>query len=367
MTPFRLPSALALLAALAIATLTSGCVSHAAMTQRLPFHLAVMAPTTKAGSRATVDESQGNPTALQLRFDDDALAARLCHELELRFHKVSLLGAVTDQAENLQAARQVGADLILDARLGYDPSIHTALNDRFWLNLPLFALGGPFCWFVNDRSYYFSSQLEGRLYDVTIAASRTKILDESSLLLRTVSDSTEASLDFLDRADGVGAYLLSIVVPAGLIGSESDSAALELSAAVTDQLCQAIAQTLQSRAIDVIGSGTLVKFEPRNVRVIREGKRKLLVGEVVLELGSVADDLGTLRYRCDNGEFHDASWGTEVVEPPQLGRPGSKTYPFRIPIDSPTAELVQIEVEQLDTWASKRTFTYSLAATDAGR
>ena len=32
------------------------------------------------------------------------------------------------------------------------------------------------------------------------------------------------------------------------------------------------------------------------------------------------DDLGTLRYRCDNGEFHDASWGTEVVEPPQLGR-----------------------------------------------
>ncbi len=347
---------------LALGLTMTGCATASNATSKLPFHVAIVPPVAIADT-AALPQEDGNETEVAFAVDSNQLLQQMEQALGQAFCKVSRLTAPADADPDaasvalLAQAKQQGADLILRTTLSYDPKIRTALNDRFWLNLPLFALGGPFGWFVADRSYFCNCRLEGQLFDVSVAlASPGKSLETTARVLRVERETKEASLNFLDRASGVGPYLLSFICPAGLIGRESDAVPAELDTAVVNQLCQAMAKALQDRATEVVESD-LVAFHPRAVRVEREGGKRYLVGEMVLGL-SQANELATPRSRVGTGGFVDASWDKTTVVASAGTDKGRRVYPFKIPIADSATGTMQVEIEQADRFATKRTFTF---------
>lgn len=117
-----------------------------------------------------------------------------------------------------------------------------------------------------------------------------------------------------------------------------------------------MARSLRDRATEITESD-LVDFFPRDVRVVREGGGRALVGEMVLELGQ-ANELGRLRYRLGaSGTFQEARWSENPTGAARAVGKGRRAYAFRIPLEGAT-DSVQLEVEQLDGALTKRTFTW---------
>lgn len=360
--PFPRPFAQRSLALLFLALL-GACASQSRATTRLPFHVAIVPAIAVADASAR--KPMGDPTTLVLAFDEQLLMQELDASLAATFTKVTRLQPTTGETPAnskawVAAAQAQGADLLLLPTLRYDPKIETSLNDRFWLNLPLFALGGPFCWFVADRSYFCYSSLRGDLFDVTVAAaSRRQTLDASSKVTWLEVKSTETSANFLQRADGIGPYLLSVVCPAGLVWPESAAIPAELAKAVSNQLGDAMSQGMQDRGTEITECD-LVDFFPRDVRVIDEAGHRVLTGEMVLELGE-ANELGRLRFRTGaGGEFQEVGWTADPARPADSAGKGRRSYSFRIPLDGVKAGTVQVEVEQLDRALTRRTFTFDV-------
>lgn len=123
----------------------------------------------------------------------------------------------------VQAAADDGADLIVSAVLNFRTQVRTDINSAFWLNLPLFLLGGPMTWFVNDRSYFLEAQLTAEVHAVDpLAKQLASLADGRSRLQSVRSSAGEVPLDFLDRADHGGQYLLSVIVPSGLLATDTE-------------------------------------------------------------------------------------------------------------------------------------------------
>lgn len=334
----------------------AACATQTSSVGQLPFHVAIV-PAVLADASSSPD--QGDPTELKLAFDSKRLDAELETALAPAFTKVTRLAPPRDaeatQAHWLEAAQQQGADLLLVPTLHYDPAIRTSLNGQFWTNLPLFAIGGPFCWFVPDRSYHCYARLDGDVFDVTTAAGgRNQVLDATSRITQVQRESTEASLNFLDRADGISPYLLSVICPAGLVWPRSDAVPAQVDEVVTTSLCAALTKSLQESRT-VITEARLVDFFPRDVRVERAGGTTELVGEFLLNLGA-AQDLGPLRWRLGNrGEWNDALWSEPATAAEEAAK-GRRLYGFRVPLGNATGT-VQLQVQQNDRAQRQRTFT----------
>ncbi len=342
----------------------AACQSQPIRGGSLPFHIAMTPVAIEVVRSAKSQESA--PPGPMLAFDETEFSYSCAAELRTCFTGVTTLPsppAGVPEARRVawvHEARAAGADLIVDTTLTYDPVFTTALNDRFWLNLPLFALGGPFAWFVADRSYQCQGTLEVQVYDLGAAATAGgDALDDSSRVLRVDRQAEEASLNLCERAS-FGHYALSLLVPAGFLAQESAAVPDELRHAITAQLSRAIARALQERSQDLTRVAA-VDFHPEGVHVEQDARGgRTLVGEFVLELGSGnASDLGEIRYRFDLGSFQRAEWGETRIEA-HARSGGRKHHAFRIPLGS--AAKVQVEVEQRDRFASRRTFTYPTAA-----
>lgn len=349
--------------------LLAACQSQPIRRGLLPFRVA-MTPVAIEVVRAAKSPDSA-PPGLMLSFDEAELSHSCAAELRTCFAGVSAVASPPVGAPEassqawVQEARAAGADLIVDATLTYDPVFTTSLNDRFWLNLPLFALGGPFAWFVADRSYRCQGTLEVQVYDLGAAATAGgDALDESSRVLRVDRQAEEASLNLCERAS-FGHYALSLLVPAGFLARESAAVPDELRHAITAQLSRAIARALQERSQDLTRVAA-VDFYPEGVHVEPDARGgRMLVGEFVLELGSGnASDLEELRFRFDLGAFRRASWSEAWIEA-RARSGGRKHYKFQLPVGE--AETVQLEVEQRDSFRSRRTFTYVVGAEKAER
>ncbi len=339
--------------------LALGACATPTVDAELPFHVAV-APV----AIAQIDGDANSMARIALTFESAAVSEQIVEALDGSFLRVSALSPLPDskgvdasQRAWIEEARRSGADLILDATLSYEPVARTGLNDWFWSNLALFAFGGPFSWFVEDRSYYFQSRLQGEVHDLTVA-SREGAFSAASRVVRIDEQIDELTLNFLDRADWIGPFALSIVVPAGFISSESADVPGELRHWATKELGDALSRALRDRGSDLT-RGSFVKFYPQGVEVRQDADERALVGEFVLEIGDVSE-LGELRYRIDDGSYAIVEWGEPVDEQRQGRAGGRRRYPFRIPVGESAGEFVQLEVEQLDSDLTKRTFTYPL-------
>jgi hypothetical protein len=145
-------------------------------------------------------------------------------------------------------AESVQADLIVESSVTYRPQVRNETNDRFWLNLPLFLLGGPACYFVNDRSYSVDASIRSYFYDVRALASNERILlgDRQAQVREYQAEFTGVDLDFIDRArGGFGSYALSLVCPAGLLSSDSESALTKVEEAVVRGLASGLRRRIQ--------------------------------------------------------------------------------------------------------------------------
>ena len=151
--------------------LSAACQGQPGRRVSLPFHVAM---TPVAMERAPRAESAAGtePSALLVRFDEAELSRAFAREMRTCFADVTTLSAAkagaleAGQQAWVQEARAAGADLIVDATLTYDPAVTTAINASFWPNLALFALGGPFAWFIADRSYRCQGRLEVQVFDL---------------------------------------------------------------------------------------------------------------------------------------------------------------------------------------------------------
>lgn len=338
----------------------AGCASQRVRRAQLPFHVAVVPVAIEATGNGGAD---GSAPDLLLAFDSDGMTRRLVGTLQDSFVAVTPLAApegAGDADAWLRQARALGADLVVDATLRYDPQLTTSLNDRFWLNLPLFALGSPATWFVADRSYHCMARLQTQLYDLALASSPSvNALDATSHLLRIERQVDEASLSLFERGN-TGHFLLSLLVPAGFTGPASASVPTQVREVVEHGLCDALSAALVERR-EELEQIARVDFRAEGVRVEQTARGRELVGEFVLQLGNVTE-LGELRYRRDEEPMAVLPWGEVVVERQTARGRGKKHYPFRIPVG--TATTVHLEVEQQDRLANRRSFTYRVAAVE---
>jgi len=253
--------------ALALATLTlvSACSSLTPVPEgdALPFHVALIpteihdtsqpagAPTEAVWVTGTEAEPGQGRDDMRLQLTSRAVSEALRQELGHAFVRATLLDLPDDPA-GLSAlspaqreqhwqeeARKVGADLLVRSRLLLDPSIDGERNEKFWLNLPLFLIGGPMCYFVSDRSYRLNARLQAEVFDASVGH---ETLGEFALLtIPLYAEFQQADLDFLDRADDAGDYALSLLVPAGLLARETVGIEKELEDRVPHELGRQLA------------------------------------------------------------------------------------------------------------------------------
>ena len=352
---------------LVLSLLAPGCASSGEPpSEPLPFHVAVM-PVVVEPAQLPTPVDKGSATDATLTFAGGDPSREILAALEGTFTRVTMLSparegqpADVNRDAWFREARDKGADMVLDSTLSYQETVHTSLNDRFWLNLPLHAIGGPFGWFVNDRSYYFNVRLQAELIDV-LAALSEKHRDADRQVLPFDRQVREASLDFLDRADDVGAYALGMLLPAGFVARSSGEVAPELEQAISVELSDLFARSLRERRNEVL-RGKLVAFYPHEVGVSTSAGVPHLEGEFVLEIAGGVEELGEARYRFgDEPEYHPLDWGEPTLQPAEGRGHPLRRYGFRIPLPADgNAETIQLEVSQRDALPSRRTYTYAI-------
>lgn len=348
-----------------IAALAVGCASRGIRDQEpLPFHVAVVPVQVEKVELIQVDENKRAKVALEI--DGARLSQVMTEALDGKAFARASLMQLPDEAGAgappgdlwVAQARALGADLILETDLEYDEDVSTEINDRFWLNLPLFLLGGPATWFVNDRSYGFQVQIRAYVYDVAAAVRQGDVLDPDSRVFFLDREVKEVSLDFLDRADGAGSYLLSILIPSGFLAKNSKNVSEELELAIGDQLSTSLNDAMRDRSPELIESDKLVAFHPEDLELRQEDGEYYLEGEMVLDLRPESRwrvaNLSGCRVRIDEGEWIEASWSEVTTDPQQRER----RFKLQVPVGSAAPESIQVEVQQEDREARARSYTY---------
>lgn len=247
MNPKRLRYAGAL--ALGLGLLSGACRSAAKLPEGppLPFHVALI--PTEVHDTTVLTDTPSEPVYAESatgRPDDDmrlelttaevslALQAELTHAfvrttlLELPADRTQLaaLGPAERERYWQARARAAGADLLMRTRLLVEPAVEGKRNEKFWLNLPLFLLGGPACYFVGDRHYAVSARLQAEVFDVS--EGHESLGEYALLTIPLYAEFQGADLRFLDRAHGIWDYAFSLLVPSGLLARETDTIESEL-------------------------------------------------------------------------------------------------------------------------------------------
>ena len=129
-------------------------------------------------------------------------------------------------------------------------------------------------------------------------------------------------------------------------------------AALSKELGQRLSSWIQEHGYD-IRSSAQVAFFPEDERIVTEPGGRFLEGRMVLLLGDVSE-LGELHYRIDSGARLACAWGPDSIE--RGAHRSTRSYPFRVPLGDLPSGSVQLEVQQLDRFTSRRTFTYLVSS-----
>lgn len=342
------------------AFVAASCSSTKVDEDPLPFNVAVI-PVTKsdrkavAALEASAEENQDESEGFRLLLDEDQLGKAILRELRARgFARVSVLEA--GDAEELATANEPErgrywqelartkhhADLLVRPELFLSDRLEGGINDRFYLNLVLFALGGPFCWWVSDRTYEANARLAVRFYD--ISREQTDVWQEELLPFSIQATFDGTSLRFIDRADGVGQYALSIICPAGFLARRTDhaeesvrEAALdELSSELVDEILSNGAAFVEAREADDIAldlrrsSVQRVSESEAAVDITLSGREGLASYTILAEgtpLFSEETDAGKDQYRISRPvSIPPATTHLQILLISGQGRPRSYTF-----------------------------------------
>lgn len=358
-------------AAAALLALCSCAASGSRAQPRLPFHVAVIPIVTHVDAQTSVADDE-----LRLTVDARRLELLLIDELERRcLAHATLLAAPEDAAAFASASPQerdaywlessvaIGADLVLECELEFRPAVEHARNEKFWLNLPLFLLGGPACYFVDDRTYRAHAALRGRLLDLNpVVAGRADLEDGLSELADLEARFEATSLDFIDRTErNPAAYATSLLVPSGFLARDNQAVQQSLAEHAEGELVQGLADALmeQSSALLLAESVASFHLDPA-LRVVREGDLVRISGDVILRRGEVERlDVWSLfaGARVVHGGFGPSRLdiATESLRHP-LARFGLDA---QIVVDDDVRE-VRLEIAEAGPNPSVRSFTFVL-------
>lgn len=372
--------------ALFFSALLAGCAStRPPEVPLLPFHVALVPVRTVGRDPGTGSEKKA------VELDPARASEELRTALVERggFAAVTLLpepepglNPAALDAHWVESARAVRADLLLECRLEYTTRYEGEHNEKFWLNLPLFLLGGPFCWFVDDRTYRSGAELSGDLYDLALVYRDLYPLGSARVrLISAASTFGETSMDFLDRADGAGYYLVSLVWPAGLLAMSTEEVKQELERSILSELSRDFATRVAVRQRDILEAEGMVNFwlepDPANAPPLpREAAAPRPTPWVALDQHEVA---GVVRLRLDEDVRRMTRWRMGAPDemeaapwhpfpepaPPRIAKVGGQDelvieYPLRQALD-PALESVCLELE--DGHENRFTRTYTIPLT----
>lgn len=373
---------------LVLMALAAGCRSQAVEKEApLPFHVAVIPLQPVAEERLVPPDVESDALeSVRLSFDPDATTAELVRALDGGlFTRATALAypdgaareeflalSVGEQEDHwVEAAERAGADLVLLAYLEYCPTIWSDINSSFWLNLPLFLLGGPFCYFVDDRDYVTNVRLSTQLFDVrplrlseaSFSASR-----RDAKVLGVNKDLQHSDLDFWDRADGhLGRYALSLVCPAGLLARETDGVRATLEREIVASLSRSFAEEVRVLGDQVSRGNELYYFwvDPESLQTVGTDAGSELRGSLVLQLEGGPGRMDSYSYELPGARSEKIAFG-EGTRQRDRGA-ATRHYDFAVPLGS--GELPrEVRVEFEDAGASaKRRYTFDPRAYVASR
>jgi hypothetical protein len=309
------------------ATVLAACASSAPREERppLPFHIALVPMTTDDVRADRKAGSEGEPTKMTIQPDAKWIASfsnGLANALQERaFTRVTVLssepgtdasgGTATNDASALardtklvHEARDAGADLLLRLEVSLQPVIREEKNGTFWVNLPLFALGGPFGWWLPDRAYMVDAEVTGWFYDPRVLSNAPldAPLRASHSEIASARRRTERiDLDFVQRAQGdVGDYFLSIVCPAGFLAVENDELQKKLVAGIVDQLGPGLARNVLDQGTALERGPAPFYLDVSRSGISRDGKGGLVLnGTALLMPNRDIETLGTWRVEVE--------------------------------------------------------------------
>jgi len=153
-------------------------------------------------------------------------------------------------------------------------------------------------------------------------------------------------------------FLLSLVIPAGLIASESDAATVALDDSVVAQVSASMAKGLLDQGYNIT-RWKGVSFHPRDMQVELVDGKRVLRGTLWLEPGAATAITG-MRHRIADKNWQSTSLRETDRKMPTATTKGRVTYSFDIPLEAGLLGSVQFDVTQNDRFSSHRTFTYQL-------
>lgn len=362
-----------------------GCASTGGPTGgALPFKVAVIpftsaTPTDAVGADGAPAPADG--AAIEPHFDPALLTAAVRDALRDRFADAVVLpfpaGTPLDAFQRLPRAEQdawwrracaaVDADLVVECDVKVPRRVAYGANEAFWLNLPLFLIGGPFCWFVDDTTYRGEARLEAVFHQVLpIVGGRATLADGDAEVARFEVRFDEVRFDFLDRAEPLG-YALSFVVPPGLLERNNHHVEEHFATAVGAGLASGLARRVDESAGTILASEGLADFYLlRDVKAFARGGEVVVSGAVEVRSDSATDLRGCV-VRC--GESAVDGTLAEAQPDPVLSSerdPRSRiAFTATLPREE-GADRVRIEVTQGGRDPIGRTFTVPIVAAPAG-
>lgn len=364
--------------ALLALALVAGCASAPEPEQdALPFHVALVPiqPQEASALAAAGEDVDG----MVLQPDLDALSEAVRRALDGRaFTRATLLSLPESRPVEASAApledrwvalaEQQGADLILECSFRFDPRIEHETNGNFWPNIPLFLLGGPFCWFLKDRTYYADADLSGHFFSLDARRQDEGLLSSSSAQIGSAGAKFESlPMAFTERAQGnVGKYALSIVVPAGLVAKESDALARKISEEVVSKISGDFAGDVQRRRLDLIEARFVAPFflDTQDVVVTSLADGRVRVsGRVLLERDQrVTERLDGYRLVAGAGTV-TGGFGEPLParEDAAAGRYAAYAFDAVVPRD-PAAATVKVQIFASSPTDKSRTYTFAIPA-----
>ncbi|MFT5042196.1 MAG: hypothetical protein ACI8X5_003614 [Planctomycetota bacterium] len=346
----KIPFALQL--ALLASVLVSGCATELIRNEApLPFHVALIPATIVAGAAAPEVAGASVLKDTKLAFDSAEVTrqvdAALSKDCVTRVTVLSYGDDVTreqflakypseterDEYWDREVTR-IKPDLVGKLKLSFSETVLTDTNGTFWANLPLFLIGGPFCYFFDDRDYYSTASLSLWLYDASpIAIQQASLARGDSELTNASPRADLTDLDFIDRADGIGAYALSVLIPAGWLAKDTNKVKESLEREILARLTTTLKTEIRLRANELTRADGLYDFYIRSdeMRVVASGADSFeLRGEVFLETYKGTPRMEDFTFSLDDQAIA-ASFGEPSLAPGQ-GAGRVESYPFVIPL-----------------------------------
>jgi hypothetical protein len=282
----------------------------------IPMRLAVM-PITSIGDRERVNVEDLDGTDMVLSRDGRRFARAVVDALDRKlFAQAFLLEPGTPPAEGAPPidwaalAEQQGADALLSLELACNPAVMEASNSSYYLNFLLFAIGGPFCWWLSDHTYDVEAKLSAELYDIPRLRRENAAPGSESSGVARISDAAAPSerleMSFTDRADGnAGQYALSVVWPAPLLMEDNEDVRETIETQVIRALAERLAADMRADREFILVAPFLAPFhvDVDSARAYSDAGGVHLRAEVLVMADSRVENVDSVQIRIEKELF----------------------------------------------------------------